>query len=136
MYKLGLSKTYHISDDNNQIFGNLHHIEDGQFVKKCTRKNNVAIKNKKIQINSANKIVLNSYAEVMLVNDVFNIEILSLPEGYSNDDIRYSSSDIGSVKVEDGKVIAIKPGNSKIKVYTKDNKYNSYINILVSTGWC
>lgn len=134
MYKLGLSKTYHISDDNNQIFGNLHHIEDGQFVKKCTRKNNVAIKNKKIQINSANKIVLNSYAEVMLVNDVFNIEILSLPEGYSNDDIRYSSSDIGSVKVEDGKVIAIKPGNSKIKVYTKDNKYNSYINILVSTG--
>lgn len=134
MYKFGLSKTFHILDDDNQVFGNLHHIEDGQFVKSCTRKKKTAIKNEKLNIVSSNKIVTNTYAEVLLVNETFFIELQSLPSGYSEADIRYTSSDSSVVKVEKGQIIAIKPGSARINVHTSDNKYNTYINVLVSTG--
>lgn len=134
MYKMGLSKTFHILDEDNQIFGNMHHIEDGHFVKSCTRKKKAAISNQAININTSNKIVLNTYAEVLLVNDLYKIELLSLPTGYSEEDIRYTSSDKTVATVENGQIRALKPGSSKINVHTSDNKYNTYINILVSTG--
>lgn len=134
MYKMGFTKTFHIFDENNQIFGNLHHIEDGKFVKSCTRKDKVAITNETINIQVSNKIVLNSYAEVLLQGDTFKIEIVSLPSGYSERDIRYSSSNSDVASLSNGTITAIKSGSSKIKVYTSDNKYSSYINILVSTG--
>ena len=134
LYKWGFTKTYNISNENNQVFGNLHHIEDGQFVKKCTRKTKPAISNSTFTVNTSNKIVLNSYAEVILVGNKFNIEILALPEGYTSDDIRYSSSDTSVASVSGSVINALKPGNTKINVHTSDNKYNSYINVLVSTG--
>ena len=60
--------------------------------------------------------------------------MLSLPEGYSLSDIRYSSSDSDVVAVSAGKLITKKAGSAKIRVYTSDSKYSSYINVLVSTG--
>jgi len=132
--KLGFSKTYHIMDDDNQVFGNLHHIENGQFVKSCTRKSKTTIKNEEIVINTSNKIVLNTYAEVLLEKETFNIEVLSIPSNYDISDIRYTSSDNSVARVEGTKIIALKCGSAKINVHTSDNKYNSYINILVSTG--
>ena len=134
LYKYGLTKTYHISNESNQVFGNLHHIEDGKFVKKCTRKSKPVIKNKELGINSANKILLNTYAEVLNVGQTFNIEILGLPQGYSINNIKYSSSDNSIATVTNGIINTIKPGSAKINVHTSDNKYNSYINVLVSTG--
>lgn len=134
LYKMGFTKTFNITNENDQVFGNLHHIENGQFVKKCTRKNKTTIKNEKLDITTANKIVLNSYAEVMLVNETFKIELLSLPEGYSEENVIYTSSDNNVAKVENGMIIALKPGSSKINVHTSDGKYNTYINVLVSTG--
>lgn len=132
--KWGFSKTFHILDDDNQIFGNLHHIEDGQFVKTCTRKSKKVTTNQGIQFAPANKIVLNTYAEVLLQGDSFTIEIESLPENYSLSNIVYNSSNTDIATVINGVIKAIKPGNAKISVYTSDNKYISYINILVSTG--
>lgn len=134
MYKMGFTHTYHILDDNDQVFGNLHHIEDGKFVKACTRKNKVAITNETINIQTSNKIVLNSYAEVLLQGETFKIELVSLPSGYTTNDIKYSSSDDSVASISGGIISALKTGSSKIKVYTSDNKYSSYINILVSTG--
>lgn len=132
--KMGFTKTFHILDDDNQVFGNLHHIENGQFVEKCTRKSKPVITSNSLDINVSNKIVLNSYAEVLLEGQTFNIEVISLPSDYEKSDIRYSSSNSDVVSVKDGVIKANKTGSSKIKVYTSDNKYNSYINILVSTG--
>lgn len=134
LYKMGFTKTFHILDDDNQVFGNLHHIEDGKFVKSCTRKNKVAITNNTFTINTSNKIVLNTYAEVLLKGDTFKIQLISLPSGYSEKDIRYSSSDDSVASISGGSITAYKAGSCKIKVYTSDNKYSSYINILVSTG--
>ena len=134
LYKMGFTKVFHVLDENNQVFGNLHHIEDGMFVEKCTRKSNKKGSSTPLSINAYDKIVLNSYAEVLIKGETFKIELKSLPSGYSESDIRYSSSDNNVAKVNDGTISAINYGNSKIKVYTKDNKYNTYINILVSTG--
>ncbi len=131
--KMGFTKTFHILDDDNQIFGNLHHLENGQFVKKCTKKTKTAIKNESLNINSANKILLNSYAEVLNINESFIIIIQGLPAGYNSNDIRYSSSDNSIATVNDGRIVAFKPGSTKINVHTSDNKYNTYINVLVST---
>lgn len=134
LYKMGFSKTFHILDDNNQVFGNLHHIENGQFVKSCTRKGSTAIKNNSFNVSVSSKIVLNTTAEVLLKGETFNIEVVSLPENYALKDIKYISSDTSVAIVENGIIKAIKPGSSKINVHTSDGKYNTYINILVSTS--
>ncbi|MBO4354487.1 MAG: DNA gyrase subunit A, partial [Clostridia bacterium] len=36
LYKLGFSRTFSILNEENQIFGNMHHIENGHFVPACT----------------------------------------------------------------------------------------------------
>lgn len=133
LYKYGFSKTYSITDDKDQVFNNLSHIEDGMFVKKCTR-----VKNKKVKDNSIKiineKIILKSYAEVIKINESYLIEISLLPEGYSLDDVVIDSLDKSIVFVNGYKAIGVKPGTCKVRVYTKDNKHEAFINILVSTG--
>lgn len=131
MAKMGFSKTLNILDEDNQVFNNLHHIEDGHFVKKCTRKNRVTLQ--QMESVKSNRIVLESYAEVIKRNETYQIKIISLPEGYSENDISYSSLDSSIAKVENDLIKPISPGSTKIKVYTKDNKYNSYVNVLVSS---
>ena len=132
MNKLGLSKTFHILDDDNQVFGNMHHIENGHFVKKCTYgKREGLMSMDKV---SSNKIVLDSYAEVLKINETYEIVVKGLPEGYKVTDLLYSSGDDKIARVSSGTITAVSPGSVKIKVSTKDDKYNAYVNILVSTG--
>ena len=132
MAKLGLSKTLHILDDDNQVFGNLHHIEDGHFVKSCTRKDRKGIKTMEEVV--SNRIVLDSYAEVLKLNESYEIIIKALPEGYKLSDLVYSSENAAIASVSGGSIKALSPGSAKIRVSTSDNKYEAYVNILVSTG--
>ncbi|MDO4197718.1 MAG: hypothetical protein Q4D13_01850 [Erysipelotrichaceae bacterium] len=133
LYSLGLGRTLNILDESDQIFGNLSHIENGMFVKKCTRSDKPSLSSQAIPV-ASNKIVLNSYAEVLNVNETFVIEVESLPEGYTIDDLRYSSSDNTIASVSGKTIKALKPGSCQIHVSSSDDKYTSYINILVSTG--
>ena len=132
MAKLGFSRTFHIMDDDDQVFGNLHHIEDGHFVKRCTRKDRKGIMTME-QVTST-RIVLDSYAEVLKENETYSIAVKALPEGYKLSDLIYSSEDAGIATVSAGQIKAIKPGSVKICVSTSDGKYKAYVNILVSTG--
>jgi len=132
MYQLGFSKTFEILDEDNQIFGNLHHFENGHFVEKCTRKDKVSIKS--MEEIDADKILLDSYSKVMMVNDVYQILIKGLPASYRYADLVYESSDQTVAEVSSGYVKAIKPGNAQITISTSDKKYQAYMNILVSTG--
>lgn len=134
LYKMGFTKVFHVLDDDNQVFGNLHHIEDGMFVEKCTRKANKKGNSVPLNINAYDKIVLNSYAEVLIKGETFNIDIKGLPNSYSENDICFSVSDNDIVSINNKTITALNYGNCQIKVYTKDNKYNTYINVLVSTG--
>lgn len=133
MYKLGFSKTFHIMDEDNQVFNNMHHIENGQFVPSCTRKKEVGLITTQFE-NAKNKIVLDSYAEVVLVGDSYDIKVTTIPTGYKLEELVYHSENNEIASVSNGKVNALKPGPAKIKVSTNDNKYSAYINILVSTG--
>ena len=131
MGKYGFSKTFNILDEDNQIFGNLSHIEDGHFVKKCTRNDRPVL----VGMNEvkSTRIVLDSYAEVLRRNETFKIEILALPEGYQNTDLVYESADASVATVSSGIIRPVSPGSTRIIVHTSDNKYSAYINILVST---
>ena len=131
MARYGFSKTYSILDEDNQIFNNLSHIEDGHFVKKCTR-NSRPIITTMDEVKST-RIVLNSYAEVLKNDEVFQIEVLSVPEGYQKDELVYSSLDTSIATVSNGLIKPVSPGSTKIQVHTRDDKYITYVNVLVST---
>lgn len=131
MYKYGFTKKLNILDEDNQLFGNMHHIENGQFVKKCTRKNK-----KPVLLTTSvklDKISLASYAEVIHKDETYEIVIKALPFGYKEEDIIYESSDDLIAYTNSNKVIALKPGSVKIRVCTSDEKYSAYVNILVSS---
>ena len=131
MGKYGFSRTFNILDEDNQIFGNLSHIEDGHFVEKCTRnKRPVLVGMNEVK---STRIVLNSYAEVLKQNETFRIEILGLPEGYQEKDLVYESGDTSIATVNSGVIRPVSPGSTKIIVHTSDNKYSAYVNVLVST---
>ena len=131
MGKYGFSRTYNIMDEDNQIFNNLSHIEDGHFVKKCTRnKRPVLVGMDEVK---STRIVLNSYAEVLKQNETFRIEIFALPEGYEIKDIIYTSENENIASVSDGLIRPVAPGSTRITVTTKDGKHAAYINVLVST---
>lgn len=132
LYDYGFNRVFHLMDDDNQIFHNLHHIEDGMFVKKCTRESK-RYKKDTFDVTS-NKISLSTYAEVITVNKTKQFNILTIPQGYTKDDIEVVSNNIDVAIVKDDTIIALKPGNTQILVKTKDSKYIAYINVLVSTG--
>lgn len=132
MSKYGLSREFNILDDDNQVFGNLHHLENGHFVQKCTRKNRNLIK--KMDKIESNKIVLDSYAEVIKINETYTIIVKSIPTGYKDGDLVYSSKNNDIATVENGLIRPVKPGSVQIEVKTRDGVHTATVNILVSTG--
>ena len=133
MHDLGFSRSFSIMNEDDQVFHNLHHIENGHFVKKCTRNGRQTL----VQMEEVklDRIVLNSYAEVLKKNETHMIEIRSLPQGYDKASLSYSSSDPSIASVDkEGNVTALKEGSARIEVKTDDDRYQSYVNILVSTG--
>ncbi|MCR4854857.1 MAG: Ig-like domain-containing protein [Erysipelotrichaceae bacterium] len=132
MYSLGFTRSFSIMDEEDQVFNNLHHIENGHFVEKCTRKKRETVP--QMQEVKIDRIVLDSYAEVLKKGETHQITIRSLPETYQSSDIIYESSDASIASVCEGLVKGIREGSARIEVRTKDGKYKSYVNILVSTG--
>lgn len=130
--RLGLSKTFDILDDDNQVFNNLSHIENGHFVKKCTRKGRlISVATKPI---SSDKILLSRYSAVIKKGESFDIPIYSLPSGYEEKDLAYEIAN-REICTLDGKTInAIKAGVTVIKIKTNDNKFEASFNLLVSDG--
>lgn len=133
LYKLGLSRSKEILNSKDQILGNMTHIENGHFVKACTRK----AKNYSTQTTNdidVNKIVLEKYSQVININETLTLPIKALPSGYSNSDLIITSNDSSIVSVSGLNLYAKKVGSTKINIETSDHKYSAYINILVSTG--
>ena len=132
LYKFGLNYKKTILDKDNQVFGNKTHIENGVFVKECTRKNQTRLKDKEPSIVNIDKILLDKYAAVIRINDTYNIPIKSLPANYSKNDLVYKSSNPNIASVSNGVVYGIKRGASEITISTNDGKYSAALNILVS----
>lgn len=135
LYKFGLWKEYEILDEDNQVLGNLTHIENFVFVKKCTRKDRLKSSKKETTELNIDKILLEKYSKVIKLNEQYEIPIKGLPDGYSASDLIYSSSDLNVAIVDSSGVVkAVSKGATEIKIRTSDDKYSSSINILVSSN--
>ena len=133
-YTLGLHKNIDILDEDNQIFGNLSHIENGLFKEKCSYlSNRNQVNDNENTIVKTDRIILDVYS-VVVKNDAKDIIINSLPNDYQMSDICYEVENKEIARVENHKIYMIKPGVTKIRIYTSDNKYEVYLNVLVSDG--
>lgn len=130
--KMGLSKEFDILDEDDQIFGNLSHIEDGMFVEKCTRKDRLfPLDSNDIIPVKTDAIVLDKYS-IVLREASTDLIIKSLPDGYDIHDLCFDSENDKIAVAEEGKIIALSSGVTKIRIYTSDQKYEIYLNVLVS----
>ena len=130
-YLLGFHKKITILDEDDQIFLDKSHIENGLFVEKCSYKDRKVTSNKDPIIVNEDRISLDSYA--MVIRNKEQIKIKSLPSGYTNKDIIFAIEDASIASVDQsGNITPLKSGTTKVRIYTSDEKYEIYINILVS----
>ena len=130
--KFGLNKKIVIFDEKN---GNLLkglqiHMENWQFVDKCTR-NKSYIKNKnKLEINS-DKLSIKDYSIILNKNEHKKIEILQIPKGYSKNDIKFEINNTKIAEINDkGIVVGKDIGNAIVLIKTSDEKYVVKCHIL------
>ena len=136
LYKLGFSRKKTLLDKKNQLFDNLTHIENFQFVKSCTRKHKTRITTSYSSTSTnSEKIILSKYSIVIIKGNSASVPIKSLPSGYSTDDLKYETSDSTVAQVTaSGTIDSEDLGSCKITISTSDGKYSAYLNVLVSTG--
>lgn len=130
LYKYGFSYQKALLDEDDQVFGNLHHIENGHFVKKCTRNSKKKIETNKVNVDT-NKLTLSKYSIVLKKNNTYEISP-SIPSGYTLKEIKYQVINPDIVSLSNNRITALKSGSSKVKIYTSDGKYEIYLNVLVS----
>lgn len=131
MNRFGFSRSFSLMDEQSRLFGGKHHIENGHFVEKCTRKKRDSIK--EMEYIRTERIVLDSYAEVLRKGETYRIVVKKLPEAYSENDLVYESGDPLIASVQNGEISAKSSGSTRISVMTKDGRHQAYVNILVST---
>lgn len=136
LYKYGFTRKKTILDKSDQLFNNLTHIENFQFVKSCSHKNKKRIvKKENVQSLNSEKIILDKYSLVIIKGRSASLPIKSLPKGYSKEDLRYETSEKNVATVNKNGIIDSQDlGTCKITIKTFDDKYEAYLNVLVSTG--
>lgn len=129
--KLGLTKRNDLAKLSLLPKGKTH-LENFQFVSKCTRKDRLKAA-KLDSLSVSKKIQLVDYSFVVHAGYVKAIGIKALPEGYTKNDLVYTSSntDIASVDA-DGNVSGLQSGSVVVTVATSDKKHSISCNVLVS----
>lgn len=111
------------------------HIENGHFVKKCTRRSRNYTSNSSSDPIESSQIRIQTYAISLKEGASKTITIKALPKGYELSDIIYTSSNDSVANVDDvGKVVALKEGSARISLETRDGKYSVYCSVLVDKG--
>lgn len=131
--KIGLNHKFNIFNENNAsiIPGKIKHLENWQFVEKCTVNDRYYALNNKIDLNTE-KIIIDKYSKIITINNSETINILELPEEYGIIDIIFESEDSNIASVSNnGTILAKTIGATIITVKTKDNKYSSKCHVLV-----
>lgn len=132
--KLGAHYQLELLNKNNAplIPGLTMHLENGIVVDKCTRGVKQIHKNDSDKIQNYQKITLSKYSYVLDKSDTYQLEILGIPNDISMQDLLYSSSDESVVTVSNkGLLTGLKEGAAQIKIYDKDNKYTTTLNVVV-----
>lgn len=108
------------------------HLENGHFVKKCTRTSRNYNTNSSSDPIESSQIRIQTYAISLKEGASKTITIKALPKGYELSDIVFTSSNESVASVnESGKVTALKEGSARISIETRDEKYSVYCSVLV-----
>lgn len=76
-------------------------------------------------------LMINTYYISLKQNETNQIVTTNIPEGYSTNDLIWTSSDTNIVDVSDGTIIARGSGNAVISVSTKDGKFKADCTVAV-----
>lgn len=130
--RFGFNKVIHILDQDNQVFKNLTHIENGVFKDHCSYLDREHLEeNHHDEIIVSDKLILANHAIVL--KERHQIKIVGMPANYSLSDIKYMSEDETIATVTStGLIKRVSPGVTRIKVTTKDNNYEVFLNVMVS----
>lgn len=131
--KKGFGKSINIMNVNNApLFpGMKTHLENFVFVDRCTRGDRMR-KTAFDEIAVTKMISMDRYSLIVYAGTQESIHITGLPEGYSFEDLRFTSEDPSIASVDHtGLVKGYREGNTVVTVSTKDRKHQVECHIMV-----
>ena len=130
--RFGLSQSYTLLDEDDQIFGRKH-LENGHFVDHCTVTDRAARAEERKE-EDPQKISLSRYALVLEAGSSAAVPLQSLPEGYTVKDLVLQSEDSSVAALQGQQVQALSVGSTRIRIATADGKHQVYLSVLVRHG--
>lgn len=131
--RFGLTKTFDVLNDRNAslIPSKRTHLENWQFIEKCTRTKRVKITHQPMV--TANKITLERVNYLLKVDEIKQVKIISLPDGFDATMVTFEiDNDLICSVDRVGNVLGISKGSCTIKIKTIDNAYSTLCYVLVS----
>lgn len=83
-------------------------------------------------LENAENLNIDVYGLSLLVGETDGISITSIPSGYAESDLRWSSDNSSVATVSNGVVTAVAEGTVTIMVSTSDGKYKVYCSVIVT----
>ena len=115
--------------------GNIKAISAGNATITATSNDGGYTSSSKITVNPLNKslkgISLNKTELTLTVGESENLSVSYNPSYASNKEVTWSSSNKNIATIDNGKVTAIKPGTTEIKVISNEGKYESVCKVTV-----
>lgn len=131
--KMGFSASFNVLNEKNAplFSGGTMHIENMQFVSRCTRKDRLMIESADPLVVSK-RIKLKKYAMSVHIGETKSVEVTGVPDGYDIHDLVYSSDNEAAATVSaDGTITAAAPGSAVIRVATSDDAHEITCNVIV-----
>ncbi|MGN1388594.1 MAG: Ig domain-containing protein [Bulleidia sp.] len=129
--KMGFTKkTSLLKKGQGELIPNgYRHMENGQWVAECTRKNREA--KKKINLVESDQIRIAKYSLIVSPGEMELIPLTAIPKGYSVSDLIFESENPEIAGVSAGKVSGNREGSTIIRIHTSDQAYSVSCNVMV-----
>ncbi len=129
--RLGFTRSISILNETNGklIPGMKTHMENWQFVDRCTRGNR--LKQKQTEIVDSDTIRISAYSVILSPAESIGVRVTGLPKGYTLDDLVFSALDPGIVKISGNTVYALNEGSTIVYVRTADGKYEVGLSVII-----
>lgn len=141
--KLKASET--VWNSENSPINKRFHWEDGQLVEECTRgKEKVETKPTDENGEAYDEYNIFEFEEIVFgfiktasqtlylsEGETMSIGILSVPDGYSTQDLLFEPQDSSVCSTGAGSVTAVGSGSTTVKISTSDGKFSTYVAVIV-----
>ena len=108
----------------------MRHMENGMFMRECTRLDRET-PGEKASAPQTDRIRISSYSLIIDPQESIELPVITLPEGYSLNDLTILSLDPDTVSVEGLRITGRKPGSVRIRISTADSRYSVECSVLV-----